>query len=379
MKVAIICDSLDAGQTTGINVFIRELIAALARVRAQEEIILVHADPAVQLCEGGPFREVVLPRKGGDLRRNLVEIPDFLRHERIEVVHEPRQFPPLLPRNVAGVVTIHDLANISHSRGGTRTWMIRCRQWLWLRMMLQKYRGIATVSEWTAREVTRLLGIPSRQIVSVPLACPSGFGPVTDGAVMTDVRRRYGLDGSYLLNVGTIGWRKNQACLVRAYAQFISARLEKPLSLVIVGHRADAWNEVQAAIQCVPSWGNVQVLENVRDGDRAALYAGSELMVFPSVCEGFGLPVLEAQACGVPVVCTKNSALVEVGGESVVFIPDPPTPDTVAAAIEEGLSARESLVLAGTENLRRYSWDRCAEAYLALYAARTRDFDGHVK
>lgn len=364
MKTAIICDSLDQRQTTGINVFIRELLDGLRRVSADDEFILIHADPAVVLGDGGRFRDLLLPATGGELARNLVHLPRLLRALAPDVVHEPRHFPPLLPSGIPGVVTIHDLAAISHAPRGWKPFQVRFRQWAGLFLLLRHYPCVTADSRWTANEIHRILGIRRSKIRPILLGCPPRFRRA-EPATIAAVRRRYDLPGPFWLNVGTLTWRKNQAGLVRAFTR-MQARFPD-VTLVISGRPADASGAVRDAIDEAALGPRIRLLSDVPDSDLAPLYSAADWFLLPSICEGFGFPVLEAQVCGTPVVCTRNSSLLEVGGDSVAPVEETADPAAIATAILQAIPRREALRAAGTANVARFSWDRCAGQYLDLY------------
>ena len=365
MRIAIICDELDHGrQTTGISVFVQELLAGLRQVSTEEEFLLIHADARVQLGDGGRFRDVILPHAGGELMRNLKHLPRLLRELAVEVVHEPRHFPPRLPAGIKGVITIHDLASISHAPPGWQSLVVCLRQWVGLMVLLRHYTCVAAISQWTADEIHRWLGIRRDKIQTILQAITPNFRPASTAAVAA-LRCKYKLAGSYWLNVGTIGWRKNQTELVRAFEQVASRFPE--VTLVISGRPSDAWSQLSAAVAVAKLGGRIRLLTDVPDEEMPALYTAADWLIFPSICEGFGLPLLEAQVCGTPVICSRNSSLREIGGDSIAPIENPPLASAVAAAIVDAQPRREALVAAGFCNAQRFSREKRARAYLQIY------------
>jgi alpha-1,3-rhamnosyl/mannosyltransferase len=180
---------------------------------------------------------------------------------------------------------------------------------------------------------------------------------------------RFGLDaGDYLLSVGTLEPRKNLVRMLRAYAA-LPAVLRARFPLVVVG--AAGWHESAIIAEMAPleRRGEVRVLDYVDDEALAALYAGARGVVYASIYEGFGLPILEAMACGTPVV-TSNTGCMKELAEGAALLVDPMDTDAVGAGLrrllEDGPEA-ERLRAAGLERARQYTWERCAARTLEVY------------
>jgi glycosyltransferase involved in cell wall biosynthesis len=226
------------------------------------------------------------------------------------------------------VVTVHDLALLRHPdvfpawhrRSGT----------LALRAGVERADAIVAVSAFTRDELAELLGTPRERVRIVP----NGVDPVftREGAVA---------EGSYVLAVGTLEPRKNLGAAVDA------ARLAG-VELRVVG--AQGWGGVD-----VPGWAG-----RLSDERLAALYRGARCLVYPSLYEGFGLPVLEAMACGTPVVTTRGGATEEVAGEAAVLV-DASDPAAIAAGIDEAERRRDELVALGLERAQRFSWQHAGD------------------
>ena len=178
------------------------------------------------------------------------------------------------------------------------------------------------------------------------------------------VRARYGLAPDYLLHVGTLQPRKNLARLMEAAA---SLRARWPeLQLVLAGQ--PGWQAGPILAQARAHSDSVRLLDYVPDDDLPGLYSGARAFVFPSLYEGFGFPVLEAMACGTPVVCSNTSSLPEVAGEAALLM-DPEDTAALAGAIGrllEDTALRENLIARGLEQARKFSWERAAQETLAV-------------
>lgn len=261
------------------------------------------------------------------------------------------------------VVTIHDLGYTffpeAHPRG----------QRLYLRWSTRWSAHAATrviaVSRTTARDLVQDTKIDPAKLrviyeAPVPLSSPTE-------EVVAAVRARYGLVRPYALYVGTLQPRKNLARLIEAYAR-LRATHAVTWDLVLAGGAGRLSEPILRQAQASPWAASIHLPGYVQDGDLPGLMAGAHLFCFPSLYEGFGLPVLEAQMLGVPVMTANNSALPEIAGDAALLV-DPTDVEAMAAAMlrlsqDEELRAR--LIVAGYANVRRFSWEKAATETLAV-------------
>jgi glycosyltransferase involved in cell wall biosynthesis len=272
------------------------------------------------------------------LARDGVWYPFLLgRKEVTDVLHCPTYRGPVRPR-VPLVVTVHDLAVLRHPEAfnrWTRSYSPRV-----VPRVLRAARQVIAVSEFTRRELIELLGVPEARIHVVPNAVEDEF--TQDGPAE---------QGEYVLAVGTLEPRKNLDRLVEAARR---AHTE----LRIVG--AQGWGGVEVA-------GNgVRWLGEVSDAELARLYRGAACVAYPSLYEGFGIPVLEAMACGAPVVTTRGTAMEEVADGAAVLV-DAHDPAEIAAGIAQAVADRAQLVAKGLERARAFRWDAVAAATVGVY------------
>jgi glycosyltransferase involved in cell wall biosynthesis len=269
------------------------------------------------------------------LARDLWWYPRGLPHgaRGLDVLHCPTFRGPVRS-SVPVVVTVHDLAVLRHP-GAFNQWTRRYSRFAVPRVAGAARRLIA-VSEFTRGEIVELLGVPEERICVIPNAVGEAF--VADGPAS---------GGDYVLAVGTLEPRKNLGA-----AQEAAQRLG--VELRVVG--AQGWGDVQ-----VNGW-----LGRVSDEELAALYRGARCLVFPSLYEGFGIPVLEAMACGTPVVTSAGGATEEVAGGAAVLV-DPHDPAAIAAGIEEASSRSDELRARGLERAAQFSWVRVAAETRAVY------------
>jgi glycosyltransferase involved in cell wall biosynthesis len=268
-------------------------------------------------------------------------------------------------RAAALVVTVHDLALLRQPGLGTSALRRLIGR---VRRSVRDARRVIADSECTKRDLRALLGVPEEKIRVVALACDERFRPQPRETARARIAERYDLGAPYLLHVGTLEPRKNLERLVRAYARLRRVRRDAPL-LALAG--PPGWGEaaLRRAIAEAGMGEFVRLIGRVPPDDLVALYAAAELFVFPSLYEGFGLPLLEAMACGVPAVASSAGALPELAGDAAHLV-DP----LDEAALGEAMLAvladparRSELRDRGLRRAAGFTWDRCARETLAVY------------
>jgi glycosyltransferase involved in cell wall biosynthesis len=264
------------------------------------------------------------------------------------------------------VVTVHDLALLRFPELGTAA-LRRIVEGV--RDSVATARRIIAVSQATRRDLIELLQVPEDKIRVVYSGCDERFRPMAPEVARTRVRERYGLAEPYILHVGTLEPRKNLERLVRAYTA-VRQQQSIPQLLVLAGPRGWLFEGLLRVIRAAGLGPAVRLLGAVPADDLPALYAAAEVFTFPSLYEGFGLPVVEAMACGVPVIASTGSSLPEIAGDAALYV-DPHDESALAAALYRVLTdapLRLELRDKGLERARAYSWERCARATFAIYA-----------
>jgi glycosyltransferase involved in cell wall biosynthesis len=264
-------------------------------------------------------------------------LPRAAVRARADVLHCTIFRAPLRSR-VPTILTVHDLAVLRRPEVFP-VWTRLYGKTL-LRPTIRAVDRVFAVSEFSKRETAELTGVDPDRIDVVPNALEPVFRPDGDAA-----------EGEYVLAVGTLEPRKNLRRVVEATAR-------AGVELRLVG--APGWGEGAAA------GAHVTWLGRIDDGELAAAYRGARMLVFPSLYEGFGIPALEAMACGTPVVTTAGSAMAEVTDGAAILV-DPLDVSAIAAGIEEADRRRDELVRLGFERARLYTWDRAVEAAVDGY------------
>ena len=362
---------------TGIGTYITELAAALD---ASGEVDLYAFDgrawdhaPPVRAAEArdpvaGRIREVA--RRFVPSARSLVRarrqrlFGDGVRRCAIELYHEPNYVP--FQADVPVVITIHDLSWLRYPETHPPD---RVR---WLRRGLphavECAAAIIVDSEFTRREVLGTFTVDPRRLHTAHLGVSREFRPrsVTETAPSL---REFGLaHGAYLLTVGTIEPRKNVAHALAAHALLPTA-LRSRYPLVVAGARGWRASGLERKLRVLAATGQIRMLGHVSRRHLLDLYAGAAAFLYPSLYEGFGLPPLEAMACGVPALVSERGPLPEVTGDAATMI-DPDHPELTAARIEGLLddpARRAEFSRRGVARARQFGWNECARKTLCVY------------
>ncbi len=264
------------------------------------------------------------------------------------------------------VVTIHDLSFILYPGTLPRERLRYIERYFHLRVA--SARRIITVSAATKREIVRLLGIAPERIAVTPLGVGPRFQPLASDIVRPMLAKRGLTAGQYILYVGTLEPRKNIIRLLEAYSA-VPPNIRRGHPLVLVGGVGWRMERLDDEIRRLRLDGNVVKPGYVSDNDLVALYNGATVFVYPSLYEGFGLPPLEAMACGAPVIASNVSSIPEVVGDAAILV-DPQDVDSLRTRLEELIANPELCAVyrdRGFEQARKFSWKRCAEQTLAVY------------
>jgi glycosyltransferase involved in cell wall biosynthesis len=368
-------------RSAGIAAYTQALVGTMACLWAEEEFVLFGLDRAALTMLRAEPRAHPLDarwppnvRHLGSLRFPAVmgyPVPIISRLLTLESVagdcdlfHGTNYALPR-SRQARLVVTIHDLSLVRHPHLGTAALSGFVRRMT--RSVIEATRVIA-VSDATRRDLVDLLAVSPDTIRVVHNGYDPRFQPLPASAARHRVRERYNLVDPYILHVGTLEPRKNLDMLIRAYAHL---RREPHIAhgLVLVGDRGWKYEPIFRLVEQLGLRDAIRFTGAVPADDLPALYNAADLFVYPSLYEGFGLPPLEAMACGTPVVTSNVSSLPEVVGDAALLL-DPHDEGGLVEAMARGLAdveLRQHLRERGFEQARQFSWERCARETLAVY------------
>ena len=370
----------------GIGTYIRNLVLAMGKIDHESRFILIGRTADLQQFAGLPPNFELLPyaRSGEELIDNIA-FPMFLRSLSADLYHIPLNAVALLmPRPY--IVTIHDMSSLMFPDRNMQK--RRLLPYQFKRGLMRADRIIA-VSAATRRDVEKLLGIPGDRIQQIynapdprflehgPTADQRAAGPDSHEIERRRILERYQIEYPFLLYAGNIRTQKNIPRLVEAFA-VLRGDLEnhpiyKDLRLIIIGDEIFQYPSVRRAVIQTRVEQVVRFLGFVPFDTLRIFYESAAAFVFPSLYEGFGLPPLEAMACGTPVVTSSVSSLPEVVGEAAMTV-NPENVFDIARGVREVLldeNLRTRMIAKGYEQVQRFSWERTAREVLQTYAEVT--------
>ena len=361
-------------QLTGVGHYTLELARALAEGQPQDEIEIVSPLPfefipraaSASDVNGLPQNLSLVYQRSSLLTRRwwAIGLPRYVARHPFDIFHGTN-FEGPLRSCCPSVLTIHDLSmwvcQETHNRRLAR------RQRRRLPRMARMANMIITPTESVREEVCEHLNIPHEKVVAVPEAARSVFRPAASNEAAA-VRQRLGVSDEFFLFVGTIEPRKNLLTLLRAFEK-IAPSVDPTSQLVLSGRRGWLIDDLYREIDQSPVRDRIRLTDYLSDEDLRALYSSCRVFIYPSLYEGFGLPPLEAMACGAPVIASRLPSISEVCGEGARLV-EPMSVNSLAQAISELLNdqvARESLARLGLCRAAEFSWQRAARAKREVY------------
>ena len=362
MKIAVDAHAIGQRQT-GNEVYVRSLIRRYPLLAPDADFIsYVSCDEASRwIPESFEQRRVA---KNPFVRLGA-ELSGKLRQDAPDLVHVQYTAPLNCPCPI--VVTVHDVSYIEHPEylPKWRGWQLR----LSTTLTLKRAAKVVTISEFSRQRISKVFGIDPAEIAVTPLASQEQFRVVNREMAVAKVRAKLGIDRPFVLNVGDLHPRKNQIGLIQAFSELIKAHPELPHLLVLAGKRTRFATKVTEEIRRHGLEERVVLTDFVDDDFLPLLYNAADLFVFPSFYEGFGLPAIEAMACGRAVVCSSASALPEVvDGAALLFEPESNGEQMRAMRdilIDPELAAR--MERKGLQRAKVFDWRETARQTLDVY------------
>jgi glycosyltransferase involved in cell wall biosynthesis len=359
-----------ASLRTGVGHYTFELARALSLIAPADQFELVSPLPLLDSV-AGEINPLQTNLRAVRLRLNsllrpwwAVRLPLYIRRAGLDVFHGTNFDVPLWD-SCATVVTLHDLSLFLHQDTHEKRLVRRARHRMPL--MARSATMIITPSESVRREVSEYFGMSAEKVVAIPEAARSVFEPASLEE-MARTKRQLRIEDQFILFVGTIEPRKNLITLARAFAEILRTTSLRP-QLVIAGKKGWLVDELFSYIREMDAGDRVRFTGYVSDDDLRALYSSCSLCVYPSLYEGFGLPTLEAMACGAPVITSRTPAIMETVGDAARLVP-PTDFQALAGAIVELLvdeRARRDVSSKGLRRAAQFSWEKTARLTLEVY------------
>ncbi len=357
-----------AGRPTGVGRYLRNLLREMTDLEPGVRFRLYLPRNGDHGLDGTKVESVVLGLPSGPLDNVMtwshLRLPAHLLRSPVDLLHCPFYTLPVLCPTPA-IVTIHDITFDLHPEWFTRRARLAFRGFA--AASARKAGHVLTVSECSRRDIIARYGVPAERVTAAPLAPDPEFRPIRDPVELARILGRYRLEDPYVLHVGSITPRRNIGRLLDAFAA--ARREHRNLTLMLAGKVEPPSGPVEIDIRRRGLEGAVRVGGYVDPGDLPGLYSAARALVYPSLYEGFGLPVLEAMACGLPVLASNTSCFPEVVGDAGILV-DPSDTRSIA----EGLSALLSdtarageLRGRGLARAAKFTWTLAAKETLSAY------------
>jgi glycosyltransferase involved in cell wall biosynthesis len=350
----------------GIGRYMKCLVEAILPQEPQGDYLLILPPGAEDMIQtGGSHAKIITPKLKYYSIREQIHLPRILRKHKIDLLHSPHFMLPLV-RPCRSVVTIHDVIPLIWKEDlGSRIGRVYYR-WM-VSAAVRLADRIITDSKFSRDDIVHRLGVDREKIKVVYSGISPDFQQVTDSVELENVRTRYRIENDYIVYAGIYKPRKNHAALLRAFRRFLSN--EGHANLVLVGPLNEGEQELRRLADELGISKKVIFTGYVNDSELRAIYSAAKVYACPSLYEGFGFTVLEAMACGTPVVCSGETSLPEVAGDAALYA-DPRSPEEFARALHNvftNASLRATLIEKGRKNLQRFNWANTAKETLGVY------------
>ncbi len=366
MRIGVDGRELSEQVITGIERYLWNFLTSQAVGDSRHEFIIYGNQHTSFKPLGSNIRLRIIPERS-TFWWDQVVLSRWVRSDRLDVFFSPYDKGPLF-LSCPLILTVHDLLfTVIPDQRGIEGFFYN---WAYIEsrnLMAKRADLIITVSQCSKRDIISLFGIPEGKIKVVPNGVSDRYCQVQDKSLIEQTKRKYGIPGDYILYVGNFKPHKNVRCLVEAYGR-LSDSLKGKCCLVLCGGRDKFREEVEAYVKSLRLKENVAFVDFVMREDMPTLYSGAKVFVFPSLYEGFGLPPLEAMACGTPVVCSNSTSLPEVVGDAGILV-DTSNPEPLAEGMERVLmdeKLRKELKCKGLQRAKQFSVEEVSKRLLEV-------------
>ncbi len=368
MKISIDIRSLQANRKTGVWVYTQNLVEAISRIDKNNMYYLIGSGIRVKrediiIDVGVNFRKIILriPDREfmyKDILWNKVVLPISCLKQKIDIFHQPVGHSLPMCGRFKKIITIHDLRTL-HIKDFLPQDIDAMKR------ACKIADAIIAISEFTKKDILQHLDAEENKVHTIYNGISTKIKKIKDEVLLEHYRKKYSLNKPFIFCLGMVP-RKNIPRLLDAFAK---SKYVKDVLLVLAGSSGGHLPQYKQKVKELRIEDYVRMYENVPEKDLSYFYSDAVGFIFPSLVEGFGLPLLEAQKCGAPVACSHTSALPEVVGDSALLF-DPYSINEISSAIDKIVSnarLRESLTKKGYENLNRFNWDKSAKQLVKIY------------
>lgn len=348
---------------TGNEVYIRNLLKQFARLDEDSELIAYISDQSVKADL--PSRIHTRAVSKNPYKRLGLDLPQHLLRDRPDLLHV--QYTGPLFSAAPLVVSVHDVSFLEYPHYFTRFRSLQLR--LTVQKTVHRAARVLTPSEYSRRAILKHYRIPEEKVIVVPNAVAHQFRPIEREVARTAMQRKFGIRRPFILTVGDLQPRKNHLGLLHAFEDVLQAQPKLPHDLVFVGKESWYSPDLHREVNRSPVRDRVHFAGFVDDADLVKFYGACDLFVFPSFYEGFGLPILEAMACGRAVACSRATAMPEVANAAGILF-DPGSKQEIARAMLDVLlnsELRVRLERLGVHRAAAFSWEKSAARTLDVY------------
>ncbi len=354
------------GPRYGVGRYLTNLLREMVRHEEQDFIVYL-SEPIEPLDFSSHNLAFELLSHAPSLAWRHARLPLAMLIDHVDLHFSPSYFLPLI-KVCPSVVVVHDLTIKVHPEWFARDTRFRFDDFFWREV--KKAERVITVSRHSKKDIVEVLGIDPQRVTVIYEAAARIFHKVEDESTLREARERFGLSKGFLFTVGAVHERRNFKRLIQAMGR-AQRLLDDRLQLLILGSQADFSHpiDIQGEAERCGLAGNVIQLEFVSDEELMYLYNACGLFIYPSLYEGFGLPVMEAMACGAPVACSNTTSIPEVAGDAAVYF-DPYEVEDIAGAIVELISDDDLRRQQGGLGMRRaegFSWAKAAEETIVAF------------
>lgn len=371
MRIGIEAQRLFRPKKHGVEIVALELIKHLQRTDKENEYFIFVKQDADDSCieETANFRIIKLPSAPYPVWEQWI-LPRAIKKFRLDVLHCTANTAPLFP-GVRTVITLHDvifLETVSFKGTAYQNFGNLYRRFIVPRAA--KDRELVTVSGYEQQNIASTLHIPASAVEVVYNGVSGMFGPRTDAQQLAQMKAKYSLPDAFILFFANPAPKKNTPNVLAAFASYCRKHPDSGIKLVVTDSSKTYIRQQISELKIDDVLPRLQIMDYIAYTDLPFVYSLATLYLYPSLRESFGLPLLEAQACGTPVITSNISCMPEIAGDAAIFA-DPYDPASIAEAIAQALhndaNAKVALYQKGIDNARRYSWEAAAHKMRAIY------------